>query len=258
MGRIVSLTRLSENRTREVKELERVCREHDHTSGEMMVSGEYNYSRSLKCFFLFYEGRELTGFLYIFSSIGTVGEISAIVRPDRRRNGIFTVLLAEAEKELRSAGIRKKLFIAEPVSDAAAAVAKKLRRKLKYTELLMKYDPEAGAGLNKAEESGVICRDASFEGSSELRLLFINENGEEFGSSGVLLNGSTAFIFDVKVYEDYRGKGNGKRLVGALLAHLEKNYPGYEISLHVTDTNSAAEHIYRKAGFVTVEARNYY
>ena len=81
--KVIALTRLTEKRMSEIRELEAVCRAYDRTEAEAELTNEMNYSRRLRCFFISYEHDRPAGFLSVFCPDGENAEIAAFVAPER-------------------------------------------------------------------------------------------------------------------------------------------------------------------------------
>ena len=62
--------------------------------------------------------------------------------------------------------------------------------------------------------------------------------------------------FHFEIWEDYRGKGYGKKFLLAMLSLLYKE--GNQVTLQVSGQNFIARKLYKKTGFQTVETLSYY
>ncbi|MBO4558791.1 MAG: GNAT family N-acetyltransferase [Lachnospiraceae bacterium] len=253
MDKILALTKLSDKRKAEVRALEAACRAVDGTEAVAELSNEMNFSRRLKCFFLYYEENELTGFMGIFCPDGENAEIQAFTAPEKRRMGVFRTLLEPAGEELKYNNVKQVYFVAEPVSEAAKKTAKAMGMKRKYSELVMRLEnygetrPHGNLIIEKRIEDG--------------ELTFELRGAEEdivYGELSAQVGERTVFIYGVEIEEQYRGQGLGKALVETTLGVIRKDYPKHDVKLHVTDTNQPAMKIYRGCGFVVESERIYY
>ncbi len=160
-NRIIALTKLTEDRKAQIRALEAACRVHDGTEAVAELSGELNFSRRLKCFFMYCEDDRPIGFMEVFCPDGKNAEITAFVAPERRQQGIFAAMYEAADTELLDRGVRNILVVAEPASVDAAAAAKKMGAELRYSELLMRLEgdmigePEIGSLSGHGTETAV-------------------------------------------------------------------------------------------------------
>lgn len=268
--RIDSLCRLGGRRMAAIRDLERVCREYDGTHSEAYLRNDLNVHKYLRCFFMAYLGNELIGFLNLFVPDESAAEVSAFVRPDMRRRGVFTKMLEAAKDELDNWYIYDLLYAAEPVSKDAEAAARNMGLVNEHGELLMKAEAvtDEAAGKNvrtgdaveeKAEETtcthdGLICvrNDNCIAGFDYLF------DGCKVGSVCLNEEQNSFCIFDVLIYEQYRGRGLGQRMMRLLMEYIRFHAPDKDIILEVSRDNGPAVHIYKKLGFNIVSAVNYY
>ena len=292
-NRIVALTKLSEERQAEVRALEALCREADGTEAVAELSNELNFSRRLKCFFLYYEESELIGFMGIFCPDGKTAEIQAFTAPARRRMGVFTTLLEPAGEELKYKDIKQVYFVAEPVSEGAARTAEAMGMKRCYSELVMRLEEQdnrtgragraeeadgrsnnrTGGGAGRPEGTDDTGENA---GPADKRTVPVSyftlscaadegglkytlfDGAEEGGTAGVYEGGCELFIYGVEIKENLRGQGYGAAFTGLLIRDLKRSRPGKQIKLQVRSDNVPAMRIYESCGFVTESERIYY
>ena len=74
------------------------------------------------------------------------------------------------------------------------------------------------------------------------------ENGIPVGVVLIDVDGDTAFIDNLYVLPDGRGKGYGRRLLQEAIAHL-RQLKVRKVDLMVTADNEIAVHLYDEAGF---------
>ncbi|MCR5769075.1 MAG: GNAT family N-acetyltransferase [Lachnospiraceae bacterium] len=272
--RIDALTRLVPKKKFELMTLGHICREYDNTYSTVELEAGYRPDRHFRSFFLYCEGKRLAGELFIFLPDRSHAEITVIVDPYRRRNGIFTRLVAAAKEELDKYGIKEIYFVAEPDCEAANEVREHLGAECGYSELMMKLSAEktgdglvqSGSGQSAGGEEDVGGRPAGGEEGYTVRFDDGEEGFEailenvpdkkEMGHILVSLFENTAFISHVEIREDLRGRGLGKILVGAAVARIfEKGHD--TVRLQVRSDNTAAAALYEKLGFRTVSKLDY-
>ena len=79
----------------------------------------------------------------------------------------------------------------------------------------------------------------------------IRHQGGVVGMGRVIGDGGTAFqIVDIAVEPDHQGKGLGKRIMAALVAHIHANAPTTAYISLIADGD--ARHLYAKFGFTPV------
>jgi ribosomal protein S18 acetylase RimI-like enzyme len=293
-NRIVALTKLSEDRKAEVRALEALCREADGTEAVAELSNELNFSRRLKCFFLYYEESELIGFMGIFCPDGKTAEIQAFTAPARRRMGVFTTLLEPAGEELKYKDVKQVYFVAEPVSEGAVRTAEAMGMKRCYSELVMRLESDDRGGKNMSKRTdgdegrsnnrtgGGAGRPEGTDGTGEnagptdkrtvpvsyFTLSCAADEGglkytlfdgdEEVGTAGVYEGGRELFIYGVEIKENLRGQGYGAAFTELLIRDLKRSRTGKQIKLQVRSDNVPAMRIYANCGFVIESERIYY
>ncbi|HCT92917.1 MAG TPA: GNAT family N-acetyltransferase [Lachnospiraceae bacterium] len=96
------------------------------------------------------------------------------------------------------------------------------------------------------------CFDAAIEGTSTLRGLILEAEGEIAGYAYITtffateVGGLCQMIEQIYIKDGYRGKGYGSRLIG----WLEQEYPDVRrMRLEVTEENPAAIRLYKKMGY---------
>ncbi len=242
----------------EIRELERICREKDGTEGEVFLSSEYNFERSIKCFFTYFDEEKPVAFLCLFIPSENEAEVTGFTHPDYRRKGLFTKLYAKAQEELLSYGIERTVFVLEPVSADGAAVLSHLGARLLTGELLMvrEYEKRCAEAnpevifASVGEEPGF-----SFEvdAGDTGEVIVLRKDGRRIGSARVGIGISENCIYEFEVEEAERNKGYGERMMKEMI----KRYPK-RLVLQVSQGNRAAVHLYTKCGFETTSVREYY
>nr|MCR5685979.1 GNAT family N-acetyltransferase [Lachnospiraceae bacterium] len=177
---IDELCKLSLKRQFEVRRLEYECREHDHTFSEADLTANRSFSKSFRCFYLYYDKGRLAGFLQLFAPTKDEAEITGFVDPILRGNGIFKRLLTYARLELDKYKIENAFFVLEPDSPDANSVAKHMNLENDRSELLMLLDGNkfdrwqeeysAAAVLKIGNDRTFILKDEKNGRDSELRI----------------------------------------------------------------------------------------
>ena len=266
--RILSLTKLTEDRKAQIRELEAACRAHDGTEAVAELSGDMNFSRRLKCFFMYCEDERPVGYMEIFCPDGKNAELTAFVEPSRRQQGIFSAMYEAADTELLDRGVRNILVVAEPASADAAAAAKKMGAELRYSELMMRLEEKTETGQEQVRREdldlavSLVCEDVeesleASDGGQEL-LYKYRRSDTELGHAGVYVGAHELFIYGVEIDEKSRGKGYGTAFTQALIRELKNRFPDRQIKLQVRSDNVPAMKLYERCGFTVETQRDYY
>ncbi|MGM0641563.1 MAG: GNAT family N-acetyltransferase [Thermotogota bacterium] len=78
--------------------------------------------------------------------------------------------------------------------------------------------------------------------------IYLSENKEHIGYIWFIEQGETAFLADIIIFEDFRGKGYGKEAM-KVLEETAKEKGFKKIDLHVFGHNESAFELYKKMGF---------
>ena len=97
----------------QIDDLVKLCNQHDATYTDIYLSNQFNYYPDLPAFFLAYDGETLIGVLNIYADAADEAEIKALVRPEKRRQGIFRFLLQAAREELRQKNYISLLYVVD-------------------------------------------------------------------------------------------------------------------------------------------------
>lgn len=244
--------RLSLNKAmkEEIRELERTCREHDGTEGEVFLSSKYNFDRSIKCFFMCCDEEKPVAFLCLFIPSENEAEVTGFTHPDYRRKGLFTMLLALADAELSEWGIEKTVFVLEPASADGALVLAHLGAKRAASELLMAREYEEQSSM-RSEVSPSLSFESVRDGAEDD--IILKKSGRKIASVHVGIGESECCIFEFEVKRSERNKGYGTYILRELIERYRKR-----LVLQVSGDNEAAVHLYKKFDFEIVSAREYY
>jgi len=89
------------------------------------------------------------------------------------------------------------------------------------------------------------------------RYLVAETEGKVVGYAGAWVILDESHITNIAVMEEYRGRGIGKQLTGALLQYLSNLGASYA-TLEVRVSNERAQNLYKSFGFVSVGKRKRY
>lgn len=108
-------------------------------------------------FFLAREDGALTGALALFDPQPHEIEVTALVRPDRRRQGLFTALWKCARQAAAPFRPERALFCVDPACPSGEAVRRRFPLSLDHSESTLVYDRST---VLPAVESGLVLRPA--------------------------------------------------------------------------------------------------
>lgn len=232
--------------------------------------------------FLFYEDGELVGFLPLYSFSAGEAEISGMVHPAYRRQGIFTALYREVRAECQQRGLGEILLIVESISATGQAFAHSLGADYDHTEYKMvlleavmpaRFEPRLHFRSATSEDLPMLAHitAVSFDMPEDNVSWYVADKLEhpEYGFYVGELDGAVIGKIDVSysthgghiygfgVLPAYRGRGYGRqilaRTVQEILARGQQ-----QITLEVATTNKHALSLYQSCGFKETSSYDYY
>lgn len=285
-----SIRLLTDEQLSQVTALEALCLEHDRISLKLEL--DYKQWRSKKedletsgpvTEFLCYAGELLIGYIGICIFGGGEPEVTGMVHPDYRRQGVFKRLWGLAQAALKFNGQTKALLLCDRNSVSGKGFLDSLALPLDHAEYemylnLSAFQPLTMEGVwfkqaTKADSEEIRRQNAVYFNTTESELDLIDPeleaergmrimlmtlpNGEVIGKTHLEMNGSLGAIFGLGVLPDYRGKSYGKYLlnysVSALLAA-----GATEVMLQVATENEKALTLYTQTGFEARSTMDYY
>lgn len=262
----------------EAKALIAICQKYDGTFRDPYLSNMLNFDPDMPAFFLYYEKGELVGLLTVYADDQDV-EVTILVHPDHRHQGIASALFTSFEKETASFPIRSVTFQTERIflechpdfvsnwglveDEETETWLGKDRRpyqlaKLSNLEVLLadsSYQEQITqlkfqAFSEEHESREVVYRYvAEALKDPESRLYILLKDGQVIGTCTVDLSTNTNYFYGLAISEPERGKGYGSYLAKSLVNQLiEQNDKEFQIA--VEDSNVGAKRLYEKIGFV--------
>lgn len=245
--------------------------------------------------FMYFDGEELIGYVGIcsFGGISQPLEITGMVHPLYRRNGIFSKLIELVIAECRRRNAKSILALCDKKSISGKKFLEKARAVYKFSEFEMYLNEESYETMEKQPPCGITFRKAVNADAKEIarqNTIYFGdepeEENEEVENSGILLpeeeekrgmtiyiakkedriigkvnlqmsNGGTGGIYGLGVLPEYRGKGYGR----AVLIHgVEKlkDLKATEIMLQVAAKNATALNLYKSCGFQETSVMDYF
>lgn len=269
---------LTDKERKEAKVLIASCQAYDQTFREPYLSNMLNFDPNMPAFFLYYQEGELLGLLMVYAEDVDV-ELSILVHPNHRCQGIARALIKSFKEETASYSIQSVTFQTERVfldrhPDLAShwglieneetetwlgrdrtpyvldsrSDVKVLLAEHSYLEEITQLHHQAFSDAEETLEVPHRYIAEALKDSSSLLYILLKE-GQVIGVCTVDLSGNSNYLYGLAVVEAYRGKGYGsylaKSVVNQLIAQNDKSF-----QIAVEDDNIGAKRLYEKIGFV--------
>lgn len=223
------------------------------------------------------------GYLGICAFDGVNLEVTGMVHPDYRRQGIFTKLMTLAFKTFDKRPEKRVLFLCDHASESGQAFIKTLNAQYSFSEYEMFLDFEfditderiSELNFRKAKNSdqmfianqNAIYFDKALE-DSEMTLPEVEESrgmtiylaslGDDIiGKVNLQYLNGEAGIYGLGVLPAYRGKGYGRDILRFAVSK-SKAFNAKSVMLQVEAENSTALNLYSSSGFKMVSKMDYY
>ena len=275
---IQARNKLSQEELSEAKKLINCCQNYDGTYRDPYLSNMLNFDPNMPAFFLYYEKGELVGLLTVYADDQDV-EVTILVHPDHRRQGIARALFTSFEKETASFPIHSVIFQTErvfldrnpdfvsnwglvedeetetwlgkdrrPYPLATVSNLDVLLADRSYQDQISQLKFQAFSEEHESKE--VVDRYvAKALKDPESRLYILLKNDQVIGTCTVDLSSNTNYLYGLAIAELERGQGYGSYLARSLVNKLiEQNDKEFQIA--VEDSNVGAKRLYEKIGFV--------
>ena len=275
---IQARNKLSQEELSEAKKLINCCQNYDGTYRDPYLSNMLNFDPNMPAFFLYYEKGELVGLLTVYADDQDV-EMTILVQPNHRRQGIARALYRSFEKETASYPIESVTFQTErvflerhpdfvnnwglvedeetetwlgkdrrPYPLATVSNLDVLLADRSYQDQISQLKFQAFSEEHESKE--VVDRYvAEALKNPESRLYILLKDGQVIGTCTVDLSSNTNYLYGLAIDELERGQGYGSYLAKSLVNQLiEQNDKEFQIA--VEDSNVGAKRLYEKIGFV--------
>lgn len=289
--RIVLKELLDKDHFEIIRALEILCCEQDRSSLKLEL--DYKLSAGVKGEkanapineFMYFDGKDLVGYIGICSFGGSTPEINGMVHPAYRRRGIFTALYSQVLEELRKREAEKSLLLCDRNSTAGQLFIKTTGAVLEHTEYEMVLNQERQMIVNDHNVIEVSLRKASNADADEVA----RQNAIYFGSDyeehqtilpeeeerrGMIvyiaekenqvvgkvhlqmLSGEGA-IFGLGVLPEYRSRGLGRQILSRAVETFKQQHVK-SIMLQVEAKNANALNLYKSCGFEERSVMDYF
>jgi ribosomal protein S18 acetylase RimI-like enzyme len=260
----------------QIRDLESICGKHEplcmKLNWDMLETRVPEETNDL----LWYEDGRLVGFLglYGFGVQPSEIELTGMIHPGFRRQGIFTRLFRAAEQLCRERGAERLLLIAERQSLSGAGFAASAGCRYDFSEYRMicnehaEATAPAGFALRPVKQDDTaflqnldeICFGRSFPGGYDRELEGLSVamlDGREIGKIGLNYENGLGYIFGVCILPEYRGRGYGRAMLDAV---LNRHFAAGDtpVILEVAVKNNGALTLYKSCGFSELTIYDYY
>lgn len=272
--RIESYHHLDQDLTQEIQALEKVCQAADGTYRDIYLDSAFNFDLEMPASLLAREGQQLIGFLSIYADQRKEAEVSLIVHPAHRQQGVATALLQEATKIKEDYQIQEFIFVTERrFIDDHPFIKEGFIEEADTLEILMRADQFNPALLKESEVRVRIARPEdlaqiasltamAFDETFELSERYARESmeslenmifvflldGEIVGSTAVNFTPTYYYLFSLAVHPAYQGRGVATAGIARVMQALEEIEP-LTYQLMVEKFNPAARKLYVNNGF---------
>ncbi|PTM57860.1 GNAT family N-acetyltransferase [Desmospora activa] len=231
--------------------------------------------------FLCYVDKKLVGYLALYVFNSSEAEVSAIVHPDYRRQGILKKLLTRAGLELRKRGIPQFLFIVDHQSHSGQQVAKCMKTEFAHAEFQMKMSANHWKLPNMKQ---IQLEEACLRDTAELAQLdakcfhmdlarcmemvkgdftkpnrvhlVLKRDGKIISKINIRLSQQNGYIYGFCVDPEFQGQGLGTAILSAALQRFQDQVETF--SLEVVAENRHALRLYERCGFRFLSQDDYF
>lgn len=275
---IRATNQLTEKERKAAKALIASCQAYDQTFREPYLSNMLNFDPNMPAFFLYYQEGELLGLLTVYADDEDV-EVSILVNPSHRRQGVGRAMYRSFEKEMVAYPIRSVTFQTErvfldrhpdlashwgvvedeetetwlgrdktPYALDSRSDVKVLLADLAYVKEIAQLHHQA---FSDPEETLDVSRRYITEAlkDSDGLLYILLKEAQVIGVCTVDLSGNSNYLYGLAIAEAYRGQGYGSYLAKSVVNQLiAQNDKAFQIA--VEDSNIEAKRLYENIGFV--------
>lgn len=277
---------IEKNDYEDINALKEICTKIDNISLKLEIDFKINKPKKKKKNienineFMFYDDDILIGYIGICNFGGHTLELSGMVHPDYRRNGVFTKIFSLVKDELNKRNTKNIFLLSDSNSIAGINFIKKVSNIYDHSEyeMFIKKDFVQEKVLSHVELRNATINDAK-EISWQNSIYFgIEYNGEVFsmpeegeesfiylavvnniivGKVHLEINKGIGGVYGLGVLPEYRSKGCGRQILIMAIEKLkEKN--SNKIMLQVEIKNKNALNLYKSCGFEETSIMDYY
>lgn len=256
------------------------CAKFDGHNTEIDLDASMNAVKDMPYIFT-YEDEGLKALLSVFAPGRDEVEVSALVHPDFRRQGLFKALLKDAAASCSSFGYEKGLFVCRCDSKTGQEVMKRWDKNIDHSELQMSCISPAGRcdipdlevaearaedideladlgaaafGMDREAEKGMLKN--SLDADNRIQFA-AKRQGRFVALCAASVTEGKLMIFGLGVHPDERRKGYARATLRAMAKEAAKRAIS-ELCLDVDADNPNAIALYRSFGFEETGCTDYF
>ena len=276
-----------------IRQLADLCNEHDQIILKLNWDTLQDQKSNSILGFLYYVGEQLVGFLGLYQFQSSEAEVSGMVHPEYRRQGIFGQLVRAAQGECLRRKTGRFIFICERRSESGREYAKSIGANYSFSEYWMQLgekkdeDPSNSlpsalklelrqadpsdielltrlnmGGFDVTEADAREFAQSSFRSESDKTYIaeLLQEGGEPLpiGKIHVQLDENKAFIFGFCILAAHRKQGFGRWILRHMVHTVKSQNEAAEVALEVAVENENALGLYTSCGFEIRNVNDYY
>ena len=210
--------------------------------------------------FLWYDEGRLIGYIGICSFGGMIDppELTGMVHPDHRRQGIFSSLLGLA---LEECGRRKNetVLLCDRNSSSGRGFLDRIGAVYSYSEYEMRLEDRSHKNPAEQRHDISIRRTSNAEEEEKLGMAIwsAEKDGVIIGKVHLQLINGVGGIYGLSVLPENRGKGYGRPILEKAIETLRQG-EATEILLQVNTENWIAHNLYKSCGFRETSVMDYF
>jgi ribosomal protein S18 acetylase RimI-like enzyme len=268
---------LSSKQLHDIKQLQRLCEECDKIQLKLNWDMLNNRQEEKKYFFK-YEKEELIAFLGVYG-FGNKVELCGMVKPENRRQGVFTQLFSDALHVIETRNYHTVLLNAPGSSITAKGFLQSVPCTFNMTEYQMQWSKTDIADCQdvivRASDAhdleieiqlDIQCfnftRDEAVEFNHRIRKenkqdsYIIENDNQRVGKIRIDYSTGDAWIYSFAIFPEFQGNGIGRKALAKVVS--DQHNKGYEVFLDVEAENSHALRLYESCGFKLYQSQDYY
>ena len=239
--------------------------------------------------FLCYHGSQLIGSAHLYSMLPTEAELSGMVHPAFRRQGVFRRLAQRAIEECRERGIPQLLLIVDQNALSGKGFAQSTGAPYSFSEYKMELNRKKEAAISPpstannielvlatGDDVGAMARiDLAAFSHKQLQLqdcvhflqermsdphyenYIIKTSGQSVGKIHLSFQDDASFIYGFAIHPEHQGRGYGRSALRRAVSHM-LNKSRQPVQLEVACNNENALSLYHRCGFEKTSAYDYY
>jgi ribosomal protein S18 acetylase RimI-like enzyme len=272
---------LSEVDIAEIAQLIALCNEHDSLHMRIPLEELAHRSGNEIDDFLYYEQGQLVGYLYVDSWGKEEKEITGMVAPAFRRQGIFRQLFESTQEEFKPRKVETLILVSEESSHAGHAFAKAVKAHHDFSEHQMvlgnfverkqsapQFEIRPATLQDKEAIISILTIDVGdtddtrqfveeFYADPTIKLYLATLAGKTLGTLRLYYRDEAVSIYGFVVRPEYRGKGYGRQMLEYTI-HQIHDEGLHTIMLEVDTTNHNALGLYKSCGFQIKTTYDYF